>query len=191
MTQSLNNTRHLILGGTRSGKSRYAEKTILSHILDSSNTLQKAYYIATAEELDDEMSARIKRHQLDRSKNENNYTSKGQTFKWHVIEEPINIAETLKQFSSYDSVLIECLTLWISNCIHHQCWHEQKNAFIKTLKETKAHIVMVSNEVGQGIVPSSTLGREFIDESGWLHQELADICEQVSFVTAGLVRQLK
>ena len=191
MTKSFEKNHHLILGGVRSGKSAYAERTVISHINNPSNTLKKAHYIATAEALDDEMRARIERHQADRKKAENIQSSDTLEFQWHVIEEPIKLAETLRQFSQQDIVLIECLTIWLSNCLHHETWAEQKTAFIESLKKTNAHIVMVSNEVGQGVVPSNRLARQFIDESGWLHQELAQLCEQVSFVTAGLSQQLK
>ena len=188
MTTKTNNTTHLILGGTRSGKSRFAEKTVLTQVQNSTHSAKFAHYVATAEALDDEMCARIQRHQTDRYVTEQNATI---PFKWNVIEEPIKLADTLNQFSSNDTVLVECLTLWLSNCLHHQCWEKQKQALLTTIKETDANIVMVSNETGQGIVPMNALSRDFIDEAGWLHQELAELCQHVSFVTAGIAQQLK
>lgn len=167
---------HLVLGGARSGKSRFAESVINLHCQEQH--LQKIY-VATATASDDEMKNRIKRHQNDRDE------------KWTLIEEPLNLASIIKQAKIDDCLLIECLTLWLSNCLYHNVWPEQKTAFLDTLKTSTSTIVMVSNEVGQGIIPANALSRQFIDESGWLHQELASICNKVSFVTAGIPQTLK
>lgn len=167
---------HLVLGGARSGKSRFAESIITNHCQQQS--LQKTY-VATATVIDDEMKDRIKRHQNDRDE------------KWALIEEPLNLASVIKEAKTEDCLLIECLTLWLNNCLYQNIWPEQKAAFLDALKTSTSMIVMVGNEVGQGVVPANALARQFIDESGWLHQELASLCNKVSFITAGVSQTLK
>ena len=178
------NRHHLILGGARSGKSRFAEALVIDSATQQKSST--AYYLATAEALDNEMRARIERHQTDREK-----TQLTTNFQWHLIEEPIELAKVLNTLSSHDIVLIECLTLWLNNCLHHDCWTEQKQHFLQCLEHIEAKMVMVSNEVANGIMPTNTLARNFIDESGWLHQEIAQKCSNVSLITAGLAQKLK
>lgn len=181
---------HLVLGGARSGKSGFAEN--LAQQLCSENNLNKVY-LATATALDDEMQQRIQRHRNDRDHT------------WHLVEESLDLAKCLTQFNQQDCVVIDCLTLWLSNCLHANIWPEQQHAFLqqidnmlqahqtqtKTRPNSPAAIIMVSNEVGQGVVPLGELSRQFVDESGWLHQALAKRCQQVSFITAGLAQSLK
>lgn len=168
--------KQLILGGARSGKSALAEKSAL-------NSGKKVIYVATGQALDKEMQARIKEHQSHRPIN------------WQTVEEPIELAKVLTRFSHTQyCVLIDCLTLWITNCLLHEdkhCWATQKNAFQDELKEFKGHLIVVSNEVGQGVVPLGEINRQFVDESGWLHQRLAQTCEKVIWVVAGLPQTLK
>lgn len=183
------NQQHLILGGARSGKSRFAESVVKAQsqqTLDNHSDKQgsnkqhfQKIYVATAAALDDEMQQRINRHKDDRDDS------------WKLIEEPLDLASVIQQAKSTDCLLIECLTLWLSNCLHNDCWQEQKAALFSALKTSNAMITMVSNEVGQGIVPMNALSRQFVDESGWLHQELACVCDKVSFVTAGIPQTLK
>lgn len=168
--------RHLILGGARSGKSRFAESVVNTHCQQYES---QKIYLATATALDEEMKQRIIRHQQERGDN------------WLLIEEPINLAKVIAETNAKECILIECLTLWINNCLYHKNWEEQKSAFIHALKNTSGAVVMVSNELGQGIIPTNALSRQFIDESGWLHQELAVLCNKVSFVTAGIPQTLK
>jgi len=175
------NHKHLILGGARSGKSRFAE-SLVDDCLKKTNILNSPIYLATAEAQDEEMKQRISRHQQDRSATE---------IPWQVIEEPIEIAKVIKPLKNNDVILIECLTLWLSNCLHQSNWNQQKSLFVEALNHSNAHIMMVSNEVGNGITPINSLARKFIDEAGRMHQELAQICNKVSLMTAGLVQTLK
>jgi len=166
----------LILGGARSGKTALAEKICLKL---SSNPA----YIATAEAGDGEMVARITLHKNQRSKN---FTS---------FETPINLAKAIQQAQkSHDVILVDCLTLWLSNLTFST--NVDKDAQIEKLhsvltSSTDSVIVMVSNEVGMGIVPDNRLARKFGDEAGLLHQNLAQICKNVCLSIAGLPLMLK
>jgi len=168
--------KELILGGARSGKSGFAEQKASDAGLD-------VVYIATAQAFDSEMNARITRHQNDRPSH------------WLTVEEPIYLAQTIID-NAKDSrvILVDCLTLWLSNllCLDNEIvFEEQKQALLNALSSVPGQLIMVSNEVGQGIVPDNRLARRFIDEAGWLHQALAEQCEQVTFVTAGIAQRLK
>lgn len=171
---SLNHT--LILGGARSGKSRFAEQLAL-------NSNKAVIYLATGQALDSEMQARIAHHQKQRPAN------------WSLVEEPIALANALQTHSTKDNcILVDCLTLWLSNCLCHNnsnCWHEQKAALLAALEHLPGQVIFVSNEVGHGIVPLGELSREFVDESGWLHQAIAANAERVEFIMAGLALTLK
>ena len=166
----------LILGGARSGKSRFAEQLAL-------NSNKAVIYLATGQALDSEMQARIAHHQKQRPAN------------WSLVEEPIALANALQTHSTKDNcILVDCLTLWLSNCLCHNnsnCWHEQKAALLAALEHLPGQVIFVSNEVGHGIVPLGELNREFVDESGWLHQAIAANAERVEFIMAGLALTLK
>jgi adenosylcobinamide kinase/adenosylcobinamide-phosphate guanylyltransferase len=165
----------LILGGARSGKSRIAEQ----HALASNKSL---IYIATAEALDKEMTERIAEHRLRRDD------------RWQLVEEPLALAKALKEHSRADNcILVDCLTLWLNNLLHlgDEHWQREREALLKTLVDLPGDIILVSNEVGQGIVPLGELSRIFVDQSGWLHQDLARISDRVLFVVAGLPQILK
>ena len=161
--------KQFILGGARSGKSRLAE-TLCIDLGD------KVAYIATANSAfnDAEMAARISQHQEQRPPH------------WHTIEAPTALAETLVSLQDYDAVLIDCLTLWLSNCLHQGNWPQQRQDFLQALENFTGELIIVSNEVGMGIVPLSELSRRFVDESGFLHQAVAKRCERVIFTAAGL-----
>ncbi|MFV0476538.1 MAG: bifunctional adenosylcobinamide kinase/adenosylcobinamide-phosphate guanylyltransferase [Parahaliea sp.] len=169
--------KHLVIGGARSGKSRYGEQWAEQQ---ARSTGKQLFYIATAQALDREMRARIERHQYDRGPH------------WQLHEEALLLHEAIAELDApQHCLLIDCLTLWLSNCITSERWHELRTAFIEMLLAARCDIVMVGNEVGQGIVPLGELNRCFVDESGWLHQELARHCEQVTLVSAGLPLTLK
>ena len=165
----------LILGGARSGKSRLAEQRALA----SGKSL---VYLATAQAHDEEMAARIDLHQQRRD---------GQ---WQLVEEPLALADALRAASQPDNcILVDCLTLWLSNALHKgdECWQSERKALLETLPDLPGDVILVSNEVGQGIVPLGELSRNFVDQSGWLHQDLAQLCDTVIFVIAGLPQFLK
>lgn len=174
----------LILGGARSGKSSYAERLLIEKQNSLRLTSTQAHYFATAEALDHEMEQRIGLHKQDRQQHE-------LKSKWQTHEVPLHLGNTIQSISDGELILIDCLTIWLSNCLHHNCWTKEKSQLINALNTTKAHVVLVSNEVGQGIVPMGELSRTFVDESGWLHQELATVCNDVFFITAGLAQKLK
>jgi adenosylcobinamide kinase/adenosylcobinamide-phosphate guanylyltransferase len=166
----------LILGGARSGKSRLAEETAL-------NSGLKLIYIATAQALDEEMDQRIVHHQQRRGE------------QWQLFEEPLALAASLKRFAASDTcILVDCLTLWLTNCLLSEdsdTLADQRAQLLALIKQLPGHVIFVSNEVGQGVVPVDTLSRRFVDESGFLHQALAQQCDKVTFVTAGLAQVLK
>ena len=166
----------LILGGARSGKSRYAEQRAIASGLD-------CIYIATAQAGDAEMAARIQHHREQRS----GFVA--------TIEEPLQLARIIaEQMSTARCLLIDCLTLWLTNLLllgDEQRLAQEISALFAALKNTRGRILFVSNEVGQGVVPVDALSRRFVNESGRLHQQLASVCERVVFVTAGLPQILK
>ncbi len=166
----------LVLGGARSGKSAYAEKIAI-------NSGRIMHYVATAEGLDAEMQQRIAHHQAGRS---------GQ---WRTIEEPIYLAKILQDLDDPRHViLVDCLTLWLSNHLSSEneaSWKREKAALLTLLPNLHAQVILVSNEVGQGIVPLGEISRRFVDEAGWLHQEIAALAGKVTFITAGLAQSLK
>ncbi|MBR9971575.1 bifunctional adenosylcobinamide kinase/adenosylcobinamide-phosphate guanylyltransferase [Magnetospirillum sulfuroxidans] len=162
----------LIIGGARSGKSVYAE-TLL--------TAGAALYLATGQAFDDEMAARIRLH-MDR---------RGPT--WSTIEEPLELPQALdRHLDPARPILVDCLTLWISNLMHAGrdvgC---ETEALAEVLATARGTVVLVSNEVGLGLVPETRLGRDFRDHQGRVNQRIAQICHRVVFVAAGLPLVLK
>jgi adenosylcobinamide kinase/adenosylcobinamide-phosphate guanylyltransferase len=163
----------LILGGARSGKSSLAEQRATDSGLE-------LLYVATATADDSEMSERIRHHQLRR---------KGQ---WTLVEEPVALADTLQRYQhSERCIVVDCLTLWLSNCLHQQCWERERTLLIEVLPSLAGRIVLVSNETGLGVVPMGELSRQFVDEAGFLHQRLAELCQKVTLTVAGLPLALK
>jgi len=164
----------LILGGARSGKSRIAEAKAS---LLSNNRI----YIATAEAGDEEMAERIARHQKDRGEH------------WKTIECPVLLTQAIDEHAQSGTVtLVDCLTLWLSNLMHQQCNIDLLiQELIDILVSAPGDIVLVSNEVGMGLVPNSPLGREFRDLQGRLNQSVANAVDHVEFIAAGLPLVLK
>ncbi len=161
--------KQLILGGARSGKSALAETL-------ASATDLEVIYIATATANDGEMQQRINLHQQQRPAH------------WVTIESPYELAETLQQQATPQRcLLVDCLTLWLSNLLcDARNTESARETLLKTVAELPGEIIFVSNEVGLGVIPMGSLSRQFVDESGRLHQSLAQQCDRVVFTAAGL-----
>ncbi len=159
----------LFIGGIKSGKSYHAEAFTL-------NLSSDVIYLATSEPFDDEMRSRIQKHRLQRSA------------KFCTIEESLNLYEVLKNQNK--PILIECMTLWINNMLHH---NQEEDIFIELEKilSLKTDMVFVINDVGVGIIPENALARKFIDISGSVAQKIADECDNVYHCIAGLKQQIK
>ncbi len=159
----------LVLGGARSGKSAYAERLVEASGLPMT-------YLATAEALDDEMIARITAHK-DRRQG------------WETVEEPRDVGVALARVPVGNAILLDCLTLWLSNLMH--AGDVDIGAMVDALRNAPGPLVCVSNEVGMGLVPDNALGREFRDLQGALNAAVAEVADQVIFVAAGLPLTLK
>ena len=165
---------HLVIGGARSGKSHFAETL-------AKKTADAVVYIATATAGDDEMKERIAHHQQTRPK------------EWQLVEETLYLSNIIQQQSN-KTLLIDCMTLWLSNWLcsdQPESWSQEKQKFIHQLVDYKSDIIIVSNEVGSGIIPLGKLNRAFVDQAGWLNQAIAKIANKVTLVVAGLPVSLK
>jgi adenosylcobinamide kinase/adenosylcobinamide-phosphate guanylyltransferase len=163
----------LILGGARSGKSRYAERLV-------ENAASRGTYCATAEAGDAEMAARIAAHRARRG-----------PF-WRTVEAPRALASAIAAAGPEGPVLVDCLTLWLSNLlIAGRQPDAEAGVLCRALHEAVGPVVLVSNEVGMGLVPETLLGRHFRDAAGRLNQEIAALADHVVFIAAGLPLVLK
>ena len=165
----------LVIGGARSGKSTFAERQALESGL-------RVTYIATGEARDEEMGERIAHHRNRRRP------------EWRTVEEPLLLADALRREAAADTcLLVDCLTLWLSNALlANSPGHEDEiDKLLATLPTLPGRVILVSNEVGWGIVPENALARRFRDEQGRLNQRIAAIADQVTLVAAGLPLQLK
>ena len=165
----------LVGGGARSGKSRFA--------LEYARKLgQRRLFVATAQAFDAEMRERIQRHQDERGAD------------FATVEEPLELARLLGQVQDVDVVVVDCLTLWLSNLVMQKTSVEHIDDHVAklviALKTRRQHVVLVSNEVGLGIVPESAMGRSFRDIAGRTHQRLAAEADEVYFAAMGLVLRL-
>ncbi|QSX31929.1 bifunctional adenosylcobinamide kinase/adenosylcobinamide-phosphate guanylyltransferase [Shewanella cyperi] len=164
----------LILGGARSGKSRYAEQLLAG---------RAAVYLATATAGDAEMAERIARHKLDRAGGQ-----------WQLLEEPLNVVAALDKLSGRGTpVLLDCLTLWLTNVLLDEGRDAELECreLVAALKRFDGELLLISNEVGSGIVPLGQLSRDFVDRAGWLNQAIAAVADKVVLVVAGLPLPLK
>ena len=163
-----------ILGGARSGKSTHALRL-------GEASAGARIFIATAEALDTEMADRIERHRAERQD------------RWETIEEPINISAAISKYAiSGNTVLIDCLTLWLSNLFHHERDAEtETSSLANSIERANGNIILVSNEIGLGLVPETSLGRNFRDAQGRLNQKIAAVSDVVEFVAAGIPLKLK
>ncbi len=179
-------TIHLVLGGARSAKSSFAESTVDNIQRNPDLNCFAKHYVATAIAFDKEMAQRIKHHQTSRDE------------RWHEHECPTELSALLAEFSEQDVVLVDCLTLWLNNVLYNQGQpiseseiqrHIQK--LVKAMQECKGRLVLVSNEVGLGVVPLGEVSRLFVDHAGWMNQAIAKVADRVTFVAAGLPMELK
>lgn len=163
----------LILGGARSGKSEHAERLIEAHP-------KPWIYIATAQALDDEMGERIKVHQSRR------------TGEWVTIEAPLALPDVIRREGNRKSLLVDCVTLWLSNLlVSNADVDSAKEDLLSACHENTGTLILVSSEVGFGIVPENALARKFRDQLGTLNQALSKQADHVVLTVAGLPLQLK
>ena len=172
-------TKALILGGIKSGKSRRAEQ--LAAELSEAASIPVCY-IATAQALDDEMHCRIAHHKASRPSI------------WRTIEEGISLGKVIAELDAPQVVLVDCLTRWLTNLLMAQddtLLEKELRSFESEQKQTTYPIILVSNETNMGMVPMDALSRKFCDQAGVLHQRLAQICNRVELVVAGLPMTIK
>lgn len=184
-------TRAFIIGGARSGKSSYAEN--LAGLFAKEGE-KKVIYIATAQSSDSEMAQRIDHHRQQRDKS------------WVTVEAPLALAAAITQYSKPDTVvLVDCLTVWLSNLLFSEtrgfpevgiitppaCFQLERDALLQALATVQGDVILVSNEVGQGIVPQGAVSRWFVDEAGRLNQAVAALCDRAVLIVAGLPLPLK
>ena len=168
----------LVLGGCRSGKSRFAEEWVAARF-------PRRIFLATMARTDDqEMDHRIASHRARRTEG------------WRTVEEPLDPLRVLRsEQHETDVILIDCLTLWLTNLLLHELTDAEIEGAVAELAQGVAAsavpVVMVANEVGLGLVPESPLGRRFRDLAGWANQQMAAACSHVVLVTAGLPLALK
>jgi adenosylcobinamide kinase/adenosylcobinamide-phosphate guanylyltransferase len=179
--------RHLLLGGARSGKTAHAIS--LAKSLSTQKKIDVTY-VATAQPLDAEMRHRISLHRAERPAT------------WHTLEAPGGLAQAVATLPADHIVVIDCMTLWLSNALLQDfrddaptaalpTWERERVDFLQWLNATNNPVLLISNEVGAGIVPLSAVSRRFQDEQGRLNQALAAICEQVTLVVAGIAVPIK
>ncbi len=162
----------LILGGVRSGKSKFA--------VECAKGMDSVLYIATYKRIggDKEMEERIEKHIMARPRD------------WKVVEEPIELNEVIGREAGVKIILIDCVTLWVSNLIMNKNTVEEISDrtmnLVRMIKKSSVRFILVSNEVGMGIAPHTKLGRRFRDIAGVVNQIIAEAAEQVYFVVAGI-----
>jgi len=186
---------HFVIGGARSGKSNFAEQQVQKIVERVELT---PVYLATGSAIDDEMADRIKRHQMQRTQ-----TSAQMKKPWQLHECPMQIAGACSQFEHHHVVLLDCLSLWLNNHVFYAVHHfnsdgdiqsyltDQRLQLIQALQKASCQLVIVSNEVGLGIVPLGKETRWFVDHLGWLNQAVAQIANEVTMLVAGLPMTLE
>ena len=163
----------LVTGGARSGKSVFAEKRTKQ--LGSS-----LIYIATSEVIDSEMKKRVEEHQARRGS------------EWQTFHAPINLTEALVETDGKGPCLVDCLTFWLNNLIFHDVdLDSAKKELVTVLNERSDPVVLVTNEIGSGIIPENALARRFLDEAGRLNQTIAQIADEVYVSISGIPLQIK
>jgi adenosylcobinamide kinase/adenosylcobinamide-phosphate guanylyltransferase len=178
MMDKLNKPKILfVIGGIRSGKSQFALKL-------GEKMGKQRVFIATGQALDSEMGIRIKKHKAARSKT------------WVTYEEPVALSRVLEKVDGQcDVILVDCLSLWLSNLLHLDLAHQKVSASIRellrVLKSLTTPVILISNEVGLGGIPINPLARRFCDFAGVLHQEIASLAREVYAVTSGIATRIK
>jgi adenosylcobinamide kinase / adenosylcobinamide-phosphate guanylyltransferase len=166
----------LVGGGVRSGKSALALQ--LAHRLG-----KRRAFIATATAVDDEMKLRIERHQRERQD------------EFMTVEEPLNLASALDALTAPDVVVIDCLTLWLSNLLLHQESVEailaRADDLVRVLEKRRFHVVLVTNEVGMSVHPPTPIGRTFVEITGWTHQRVASVADEIYLAVLGTTLKIK
>lgn len=192
MNQSLNHSANqceLILGGQRSGKSRRAE--LLARDWLQADPKHQAVLLATAQPWDDEMRARIAKHQVDRAE---------RVPGMQTVEEPLALGECLAQHSTPEKlVVVDCLTLWLTNVLMPADGKSGTEgdarapvlSLLGAITQAPGPVVLVGNEIGMGVIPMGAEVRAFVDMLGWLNQEVARVCSRVTLMAAGLPLTLK
>ena len=168
----------LITGGCRSGKSRHAL------VLGEALTGQNKIFLATCQPQDEEMRHRVQRHQIERGAH------------WQTVEEPLHIDKVISQFAPNAAVcLVDCLTLWVSNLLlahaEDQAVGRCIDRLCRVIADPPCPLILVTNEVGTGIVPENQLARRFRDLVGWANQQVAAACDRVIWMVAGIAVTIK
>lgn len=163
--------RALFIGGIKSGKSKNAENYVLKH------AKTKPYYLATTEFFDEEMQEKIEQHKLQRGDN------------FHTLEEPLELVQVVKTSDSL--ILIECVSMWINNMLHHKKSEEVMLQELQKLLQTKKDFVFVINDVSKSVVSDNALVREFVNINGNISQFLAQECQEVYNTVAGISVKIK
>ena len=161
----------LFIGGIKSGKSFLAEQYTLKH------AKSKPFYLATTEFIDTEMQERIEAHKLQRQES------------FTTLEEPLKLCQAIEPTD--DIILVECVSMWINNMLYHKQNYDAIKKEIRTICSLEKEIVFVLNDVGSGIIPDNALAREFVDISGKISQLLAQECDEVFHVIAGIGSKIK
>lgn len=166
----------LVTGGSRSGKTARALELAMQH--------EPRIYLATAQAFDDEMRDRIARHQAERAD------------RFQTLEEPLDLAGALSRIPAGTQVaLIDCLTVWLGNLMHQHGTqpepYPEVRQFLQALPQAPCHLIIVTNEVGSGIVPHDPMTRCYRDHAGWLNQDVARLAHRVELVACGLPLILK
>lgn len=166
-----------VLGGARSGKSNYAQE-------QATLSKKSVVYVATASVTDSEMASRIARHKADRPSN------------WDLVEQSLALPDAIEKYVSQTGtlLLVDCLTLWLNNEMYHNPlthFDDLCKSLLEVLSKAECDVILVSNEVGMGIIPLGEVTRKFVDWQGWLNQNVAKQADKVTFVAAGLPLVLK
>ena len=167
----------LVTGGARSGKSRHALSLMAPY--------GKRAFIATAEAMDEEMCERIANHQAERDDS------------YLTVEAPVRLADAIRGLpGEVEAAIVDCLTVWMGNLMHHledddAAIQRETAELLEALRDPPVDIVLVTNELGMGIVPDNPMSRRFRDLAGWLNQDVAAVADTVTFVVSGMPMNLK